>query len=126
VKVEGQSDKSEMNLSVVFKKPGEQYRHLSIDIASRGADILVLNMNFVASESQEVKFGEASYFALKKGEKINYKLLGETGEESYSKTVIYSSDQSKFATSLKQCATKIGCEFTVQALGDGSGSIYLK
>jgi hypothetical protein len=125
VTVEGQSCKIAMNLSVVFKRPGEEYRHLSIDIASKGADILVLSMNFVASETQEVKLSEVSYFALKKGEKVNYKLLGQ--EKSYSKkTVISSSDHSKFATSRKQCATKIGCEFTVEALGDGSGSIYLK
>jgi hypothetical protein len=37
---------------VVFKKPGEDYKQLSIDIASKGTEILVLSMNFVSSERQ--------------------------------------------------------------------------
>jgi hypothetical protein len=63
---------------------------------------------------------------LKKGEKINYKLLGEAEEKSDSKkTFIFPSDQSKFTVSQKECGRKIGCEFTVEALQEGAGNIYL-
>jgi hypothetical protein len=39
-------------------------------------------MRFVASDLHEVEFGEESYFDLKKGEKINYKLIPMDKEET--------------------------------------------
>lgn len=36
VTVDGQNDKSAVDLSVVFKKPADEYKKLSIDIASKG------------------------------------------------------------------------------------------
>jgi hypothetical protein len=52
VSVDGQENKNAVDLSVVFKKPGEEYKSLSIDITSKGSEILVINLNFVASERQ--------------------------------------------------------------------------
>jgi hypothetical protein len=73
-----------------------------------------------------VNLGETSYFLLKKGEKINYKLLGESQEQSDTKkSFIFSSDDTKFNVSLKECFKKIGCEFSVEGLQDGEGSIYV-
>ena len=67
-------------------------------------------MNFVASERQEVNLGETSYFMLKKGQKVNYKLLGESQEQSDSKkSFIFSSDDNRFNLSLVACFRKIGC-----------------
>ena len=50
-------------------------------------------MEFKAEERQEVNLGEISYFNLKKGDKVNYKLLAEAQEPSETKkTYIFSSD----------------------------------
>lgn len=54
-------------------------------------------MDFISSERQEVNLGETSYFNLKKGDKINYKLVPQPSETDDSRlTHIFTSDDKLF------------------------------
>lgn len=70
-------DSGSIDFSVVFKKPAEDFKALTIDVKNKGEEIIIIDMDFKSDERQEVNLGESSYFHLKAGEKINYKLIGE-------------------------------------------------
>ena len=62
---------------------------------------MVASIDFVSSEHHEVNLGESSFFNIKKGQKINYKLLAESQEKDDKKmTYIYVSDEKKISLSL--------------------------
>jgi hypothetical protein len=113
VTIEGEKSDS-IDFSALFKKPTEKYENLVFTVQSTGKEILIVNMDFVSSERQEVNLGETTYFKLNKGQTLNFKLLPEVSETSETRiTHIFPSDESKFVPTLKECKTKLGCEFTL-------------
>lgn len=47
----------------------------------------------------------------------------ESNEERQTKIVL--SDEGKFKATKSECKTKVGCEFEVEALEDGAGSVFM-
>lgn len=64
-----------IDFSIVFKKPTSSYNRLALDITNKGEEIIMINMQFNSGERQEVNLGETSYFHLRTGEVINFKLI---------------------------------------------------
>ena len=86
-----------------------------------------MQMNFVANNLIEVELGQESFFDLKKGEKINYRIIPtpvSTEAQPIDKINIFTSDTKLFNTDHSSCDSK-GCLFTVEALEDGKGNIYI-
>jgi hypothetical protein len=46
-----------------------------VDVTNKGEEVIIIDMDFKSDERQEVNLGESSYFFLRAGEKINYKLV---------------------------------------------------
>jgi hypothetical protein len=60
--------------------------------------------------------GEESYFDLKKGEKISYKMAALPKDaKGIDKINIYAFEETKFKTNVSSCGPT-GCEFTLEAL----------
>lgn len=83
-------EKEYIDFSAVFKKPREKYDKMELEMRGVG-NTLIIQTNFVASDTQEVEFGEESYFSLKKGEKIKYHLvpLAQSSDSDIKKMYIF-------------------------------------
>ena len=85
----------------------------------------MLNLQLSDKENPEVEQGEITYFALKKGEKIDFKLIREEDDKDGKVTTMLPSEKEKFTLSKTSCPSNKGCSFTVEAKDDIElGSIY--
>jgi hypothetical protein len=85
----------------------------------------MMRARFVTAEVHEIEIGELSFFDLKKGETIEYKLVPLSIEvKRVKKMYIFTSEPSKFAASASSCPTT-GCTFTVKAEESGQGNLYI-
>jgi hypothetical protein len=117
-------EKEYIDFSLVFKKPTEKYDRMELVMHGIGST-LIIQTAYIASDIQDVEFGEESYFILNKGEKIKYRIipLVQSGDQNIKSMNIFV-DDAKFKASQKSCETK-GCTFEVEALESGKGSLYI-
>jgi len=117
--------KEYIDFSVVFKKAEEKYDEYELVIKSNAEEYLITTITVIASNTLDVELEEESYFDLKKGQKINYKMIPINKNITNIQTVnIELSDPKQFSISKSSCP-RDGCEFTVEALSDAQGSIYI-
>lgn len=110
---------------MIFKKPQKIYPNYELHVMTYSEHYLIAAMRFVATDTHEVEITEESYFDLKKGDKINYKLVPLDKEEKNIQTVnFFLSDPNKFKLSRDSCE-RTGCDFTLEATADGQGYIYI-
>ena len=85
----------------------------------------MVDLRLSDKEVAEVEGTEHSYFDLKKGEKVEYKLIEEPDAEDEDVVHIYPSDDKKIKLNETSCKLKPGCLFNIEALEDVNGRIYL-
>jgi hypothetical protein len=118
-------EKDYIDFSAVFKKPTEKYDKMELQLKGIGNELIV-QTNYVAKDVQEIEFGEESYFALKKGEKLKYRLVPivQSSDSNIKKMNIFLDDTKLFKINETSCEPK-GCLFEVEAIESGKGSIYI-
>ena len=67
--------KEYIDFSAVFKKPEEKFDSYELTLKSNFNEYLITTITVIASDVLDVELEEESYFDLKKGQKINYKVL---------------------------------------------------
>jgi hypothetical protein len=109
IKVLGEESFS-VDFTTIFKKIPKEYKKVALDISNKGQNNLIINLDFKADQRQQVRLGQKTYFDLRKGEMINYKLLPNTDNPNEAdKIYIFSSDSSSFVPSVGECSGKSGC-----------------
>ena len=68
---------------------------------------------------------EESYFDLKKGQTINYKIIPINKNVTNIENVNIEISDSKLFSLSKSSCPRDGCEFIVEALSDAQGSVYI-
>jgi len=75
--------------------------------------LIVVQMRFYIGDVQWVEMGEESFFDLKKGEKINYKLVPLPKDaKGIDKINIFAFESTKFKTNVSSC-DPTGCDFVL-------------
>jgi hypothetical protein len=73
--------------------------------------LILTEILFQESERMEVEGTEFSYFDLKKGEKLDYRLVAEPKAERDDMLNISTSASKAIKVSKRQCGLKEGCDF---------------
>lgn len=87
--------------------------------------MVVINLRLVVEETQVVELGESSYFNLKKGEKLSYKIEGDADAGDEEKIYIVRKKQEEINVSQAECKAKVDCLFTVEAVNDTVNMLYI-
>lgn len=84
-------------------------------------------INFVLNPQyrQEIEAGEISYFHIRNGQKLLYKVPAEAEASDDKKVYIYVSNKTALAVNATECKVKSGCEFEVTASGETDATLYL-
>lgn len=114
-----------IDFSAVFKKPQEEFNSYLLRLKSNVDSYLMTTVDIVSTDVPMVELEEQAYFELKKDQKINFKLMPiDANITNIHEIKIFLSSSESFKLSRETCPRE-GCDFTVEALKDASGSIYL-
>ena len=103
---------------------GPDYSQIQLEVKSTNK-ILILNFQLNFTEQVEVEGNDHSYFSLHRGESIHYVLEPEVAAKPEEKVFFNLADQRKAVLNVRQCETKSGCSFDLQALDTVTSSIYI-
>ena len=104
------SNKTQFSFKYIIKKVDDKYKNVQIEFKSTG-NVIMINFVIDPENRQEIKAGEISYFHIRNGQKILYKVPADAEASDEKKVYIYLSNKNALTVNETECKVKSGCEF---------------